>query len=812
MSLFGFSREDIARQLSDFAKKDLIANYPDGASVPPGFAEFTAGRQTGVDPELYLYYSDNSSGPIPAAQRLESDENPNDYKWECGVTELPQRVYKPRIRNDQQYGQVGQFVDAVRVKTVHDAGAGNYADGRAYVYNPWGRPIPANEIGICALIGGVLFALQRPPVRRVRFRLYTGFNDTGVATAKVLDAWGDDNLYYGEPITVTDPRKLFAHAVGETQLQDLHDQNPDMNDMLHAGGSVGYAVETYQIRPEDESNPFDCAAECDGICYPRWEVEQCTQQANKMVVHIDEYDAMPRGDEIDAPSLRVYPESYQYGFASQWPYVDYPTNLEVIAPETPSGTAEYRVTAHNSQRFSAMTGWAIVERVDYPSRLQNAENRCVPYTGGLGTRNTEWHIVAVERPIARWICAVWNQSNTTWSYDGSWFEGEEPSAYFQDPNETGENINDHISTHPCLPIDCLKNGSKAFCFWDPNDQKYYAFATESAMYGKAVNYEVVGKKDSQNHQLMEFASGCCLTYKTNQHIKVFGHNESCEASTQSHVICPEFVDLPVVTSVSRPTDSIGCNEDYLNVTKAVAKVCSVEADDPEVVEICCEPCGCCCTDDGPIEGVTQSECAEMGGTFLEGQACPPCSDCQDCPTQFEFQGFELSWSNVPDAQGNQFNGEMVNFSLGAAAGCCVNFTATLTSQNPQINPQVVTGTLCMSTADGNCPQAAFQVNVTWSQATYANVDLPTVLCGGQLTDCIDTFGKSSSGVVPDLPNQTAGTWDEVDVVTGYCTCDDSAGDNQGGGGGGGGGGGEGGGGGGEGDPNEGGEDPNQGGP
>ncbi len=71
MSLYGFSRKDIAQQLSEFAKKDLIANYPTKPASAPGLSEFKDGAQTARDPELYMFRAANG---IPAAEEVPARE------------------------------------------------------------------------------------------------------------------------------------------------------------------------------------------------------------------------------------------------------------------------------------------------------------------------------------------------------------------------------------------------------------------------------------------------------------------------------------------------------------------------------------------------------------------------------------------------------------------------------------------------------------------------------------------------------------------------------------------------------------------
>lgn len=788
MSFFGFSREDIARQLSDLAKKDLIPNYPNASPNVDGLSEFAAGRQGARDPEVYLYYSDFQ---IPAAVGpiVEFSDN---KKWQAGSTSVPQKLLKPRMRPNPattpnpSFGVNGQDVDINQIFTVEDGASGNlYGTATGFVYNPWSKPIPPGEIGVAVLIGGVLFAMQRPPTRRIRFRLYTDFDDKGFALATVLDEWntsqvddyiqGSTNICYGSMVTVTDPRKLFAHAIGESSLASIHGQNLNNNDMLHAGGSVGYAVETYQIADCDSSNPFSCITDCPTvldkkICYPRFEVEQCTQTVNKMKVFIDKKENQPKGsDEVETLNVKVIPN---ISFVSHWPYVDIPDDLDYAEEE---GQTVYRIECRNPHRFTANKGWAVIEKVDSPSRVQNAANRCVPYAP-MGSRDKEWHIVDVELPIARYICVTYSitgqgsQTQESWQYANTFFEGSDPTGYFQ-PDET---IDDHIETVPCLSIDCLKDGSSGLAFWDPNAQKYYVFSTDSALYGRAKNFEVVGENgETPSGNLIEYGSDCSLQYKVAQYIKAFGdNNPGCPTNVTTRIANPNLTPVEVVSDVTRSyvcdvdgtiDPSIG-DESACTAEGGIWKlseelcfdykqiyVCKEEEAEDECINICCDD-----APDPPPEPY-----------------CFYCDECQPENAQVEFHNFGLAWTAVDDGNGNIFDGGIdslsVVFSQSLSGDCCARLEVTLQSDNPAIADQPVSANVCIEAAGQDCPSSSKQVTFTWSQNSYAGVTLPTTMCGGMMIGCVGDYGISGGqGVVPNLPNPTSGFWDEASISVRGC--------------------------------------------
>jgi hypothetical protein len=101
--------------------------------------------------------------------------------------------------------------------------------------------------------------------------------------------------------------------------------------------------------------------------------------------------------------------------------------------------------------------------------------------------------------------------------------------------------------------------------------------------------------------------------------------------------------------------------------------------------------------------------------------------------------------------------------------CCAQLTVTLESDDPAIPDQQVTATVCLNFATGNCPNAMFELDITWSQATYAGITLPTTLCGGLSSGCAGDYGYAGgSGVYPQNP-ATGASWGEADISVASCT-------------------------------------------
>jgi hypothetical protein len=459
-----------------------------------------------------------------------------------------------------------------------------------------------------------------------------------------------------------------------------------------------------------------------------------------MRVEIDRYSSFPQGiSSAETKDLLVNP---QESFASQWPYVDYPTNL-IVSGEAPN--VEYRLRCLNPHRFSAKLGWAIIERVDYPS------------------------LVDVENPIARYICANYTSSGS-WTYAGSYFEGEDPQPYFVDSENPSSHIDDHIETVSCLTIDCLNPGEYGVAFWDPNNQKYYVFSTVSALYGRATDYELVGQRDGGAETLIQYAQNCALEYKVRSPVKVFGdHPSQCPATTETRTTNPTLTGVDVLTNVTRAnvcevggtvdptiTDESACTAAG-GTWKPSEEICF----DKKVVFVC---------DDEDTEDVCVNVCCDDGPTPPAPDYCFACENCFE--SQVKFTGFTLAWVGVDDGTGTAADGRALNISFdqSLSGDCCARLTCTLESDNVAIAPQVVTADVCIDVAGGaDCPSSTFKVTFSWSQATYAGVTLPTVMCGGTLVGCVGDYGLSGgAGIVPSLPNPTSGFWDEGSISVAGC--------------------------------------------
>ncbi len=616
----------------------------------------------------------------------------------------------------------------------------------------------AGDAGFCVHTGNYFDAIEAAattggePTPRFRFRLKTDFDDTGVATAYVLDVFGSVTNPDGSPVelgdilTVHDPRKCFAHAVGADSLATIQaESDPFFPD----GGSIGYAVKTLQLK----ANPNDP----DDEQYPRWEVEQCTQTVQRMKVKIDSLSDATGGNTTQptgelgesAKTLFFYAED---AILSRWPDVDY-------APEwIPSTETDWNweIQCENPHRFSAQDGWAIIERVVAKSRVEDATNVDTPYSANVQDA-VEWHIIDVENPIARWLQVQW--SGGSWRVADAFAEGENPGANYR--FNDAEPVSTHIRDAPGLTTGCLDDGELGWAFWDPNEQYYNVVATDSALLGAPVGIApIIG---------VDF-NGCDLNYTKLQGVKVFGGKEDCEFVNVPGTTSPDLVPVPVVTGITidpeHPTE--------VCFSTGTVYVCSGSSDPvPTCIDVC-DPCyppetGCCEYPPGTYtDGITFDVCQAQGGDWTPGE-CPTDPDCPICDlcdtpgggVYINLQQFEFA------AGGTVAQGGVFTVQTTVQSGSC---TATATGFFTPLGGGAQTPASCEMTlvADALSP-SGYAIECVWSPSQIYGCTLDASLFGSfaGIDPCADTYGLASGGVDP--PNPPEGNfWTDYQVDTNPC--------------------------------------------
>lgn len=620
---------------------------------------------------------------------------------------------------------------------------------------------------------------------RVRFRLLDGFNDTGTANALVLNTYGTTNVSPGDTVTVCDTQKQFAKAIGANDVSVVP------STVFPCGGSIGFAVETTEILGSctiegscsdgftaanctASNGSFNAGKNCDDSDIApevRWEVEQCSQTLNKMLVSVyinDSTHSQPTG-EIGEGKVTLYFNDHE-SFLSRWPNVDYDTAIE----NNFDGTIpyNYKIEADNDGHFSAINGSLVsIQAAPKKQRILDGCNVDTPYT----TQNPEsdrWQIEEVHSPIARYIKCSWRGLDPTdpdhdeWEYD-HYYEGDDPEFYFIAPDE----VSKHIETLPGFEQTCLKEGEKGFAFWDMNDQTYKVFATRSAMYGTGTSFEMVGQPTAEEDEILAF-SGCDLNFKVSKPWFVFGDGKDCESDYEFESTSPALLPVDNIYNVTRVGDQL--HFDYNTVY-----VCAFDPGGIKPVEICCDDeTGCCREYDGTYTpDQTQEDCTNRGGQYLgDGSECPDppdclveCSECTNGGAAFNLDG--LSWSGQQTGSGQAGHADISTQQWTAIEDCCAELEVVLESDDPNVNPVTATAQVCI-VQPNNCTQPMMlELELSWQPATFDGVTLPTVLGAGQVTGCGGTYGLTGGCIVPDQPdpNTPSGTWDECDITVTDCT-------------------------------------------
>jgi len=635
-----------------------------------------------------------------------------------------------------------------------------------------------HTIEICQ--GGGSGAVDNP---RIRFRLQVGFKDTGEATAVVLNTYGTTTVSPGDIVTVTDTQKQFAQAIGSSEV------TIPSSTVFPCGGSLGFAVETERVVGKceiegvctDNVTPLDCSAAsgtftayktCAGgdlTPVKRWEVENCSQTVNRMLVYVYRNPAthsQPTGEDGEGPVTLYFNDAES--FLSRYPNVDYDLGIEVNTDG--AVPYNYKIQADNDGRFSAIQGSMVtIQAVPRRQRLEDGCNDSTPYTA-QDYEEHRWQIEEVHSPLARWIRVKWYGDITEWQHEvGEFKEGENPQFYFEDA------LDDHIQTLSGLDQTCLKLLEPAWAFWDPNEQKYNVAITRSALYGTATPLEMVGKKTTELGELLEF-DGCDLDYKKAKPWFVFGDGDGCESETTDETATADLVAVQNIYDVSR----VG---DYLHFAYNTIYVCKTDPGGVDTEYICCveTPTGCCENYDGTYSpGVTQTDCENPPsgappGTYLgDGSECPDeclieCYECSNGGAKFSLDG--LSWSGQQTGSGQSGGADISTAVWSAGSGdCCAQLAVTLESDDPSVSPVAATAQVCIIQPI-NCMSAMLELELTWSPSTFDGVTLPTSLGAGTVSGCSGTYGLSGGCIVPDRPdpNTPSGSWDECDIAVTDCT-------------------------------------------
>ena len=660
-------------------------------------------------------------------------------------------------------------------------------------------PLDDETVGYCMFAQGEFHLVEicqggSGVGNRIRFRLKTGFEDTGQADAIVLNTYGATSVSAGDIVTVNDTQKQFAHAIGIDQITMMQ------SSVFPCGGSIGFAVMTEKTigactiegtctdnvtagNCTAENGTFNALKNCadeDITPVKQWEVESCSQTVNRMRVYVYRHQAthsQPTGETNEGAVTLFFNNSES--ILSRFPNVDY--DLGILDNSDANVPYDYKIEAHNDGRFSAIQGSLVtIQATPEMQRLQDGCNDSTPYPAQSFMEH-RWQIEEVHSPLARWIAVKWKkpegdpEASPAWEYDNNFLEGDDPLLYF----ENGiTDLNAALKTLPGLDQTCLKLDEPGWAFWDPNEQEYNVAVTKSAMYGTATTLDILGKKPTEDGELLEF-DDCDLKYKQTTPWFVFGDGDECPAETTDKTATADLVPVQNIYDVSR----VG---DYLHFSYNTIYVCKTDPGGVDTEYVCCpdEQTGCCENYDGTYTpDQTQADCENAGGTYLgDGSDCPePPSDCLECVHCSECAGVILTNPGLKTGASNQANFQESTFvatNCEMTSGCTLTCTGTWTN-DAGLPPVAATVTFELKTdANGDC---YVELSATPANVNGFDVDGWKLFPTGLGTCCEDGYGESAGGPAnqPTAGQGNDQQWDELEV---HAECCEPEGGGPGGGG------------------------------
>lgn len=437
----------------------------------------------------------------------------------------------------------------VGLATPITQGTNHYPSGNpagAKVWNITDTAIEGGKFILAVRHGAAWVALADPSSSEstVRFRLKSGFhldaNDlltadyTGKSSAQVVQT----SAAAGSLITVYDPNRMFEHSVGSDEQG------------VSWGGSIGSATKyDYPI----------------GSIYI---VNECTQMINRYKCTVGAGE-LHGSDSADTHSLTIASAE------SVWPYVD-------ADPSISAGTS---VIAVNRKMLTANSGGVWIERRQKSSIEKTPINYTVPYADTSSTES-EWVIVEVERPVARWIRVIYTSSS--WAYNDEEFEGYAPSGWGSIDVDipAGTELMGGVGT-----TSCLSNGTIGWAALDNTGSsagtlKYVVIMTSAALAGVPREAALVGT-DAPScsappaENLVE-VDGCSVKYKRLGKTYLFGDWDKTASGSCCNL--DEYVDpieVPFVNWIDQDVVETlaydGTTGIQIDGTRKSIKVCSSTA-------------------------------------------------------------------------------------------------------------------------------------------------------------------------------------------------------------------------------------------
>ena len=628
-------RRDLPPSGMDPVRTGRYATVPVGGSGPYAM----------IDPVNPTQLTNLYSGEF---RQLESFADPEAHS----VLDLQdsQRIYTFTVSEERDdIGAYGQFQAEVK-----DISGATFTTNQVTIHDPIGfsanmRP---GDTGTCKLVGDKWFVIGQQGLDTVliKFRI-DGIADTRIYAATIEYITG----------RVLDPEIGGAWGVADSaNVYDIENQFT-----MATPGATGWAVWVVQEAPNPDDPPIE-----------RWEMISCTLPIEEIEVETDECMYKTNSDtwygtftwNNETPTT-----NWNRGTGTNVDF-DFHDSAFTSLPNN-----KWRLDFENPYGLDCVAGSKVrVRRVadkqpTYISLPADTES----YTYGGYQTNVRWEAVSVTKPIARWICVLW---------DGQEFEIYGPPGYWEgeDPRECD---GQPIVRKGCLDVDldCVEPLSKFICCWNPEDEVYHIVSSISGVLGNPVTKKVPTGEPTVSTDPEDCEAGnYCFEWPVTNML-----SWTCDDNKDEDEPEPD----PIKQCING-ADFFHC----VDLCQYICTYCESYADDPEcddppcleyclwewdgianweqVEDNCTDEPDCQCPGEPNFDGTILGQQVEVPCEKVpEFTDCPNCTDCD--PNQrmlISTLNFNHSTSSVNNPIGGLIDGE------GAIAAYSQNGAATPRSQ------------------------------------------------------------------------------------------------------------------------------------
>lgn len=612
-------RRDLPPDGIDPARTGRYATVPVGGNGPYAM----------VDPNNPTQLTNLHSGEF---RQLDSFADPESHS----VLDLQdsQRIYTFTISDERD--NTDQFQAEVK-----DISGATFTTQQVTIHDPIGfsynmRP---GDTGTCKLVGDKWFVIGQQGLDTVLIK----FRIDGIAGVRVYGA-------HIEYITgrVVDPITETLFGVNDSvSVYDIENQFT-----MAAPGATGWAAWVVREAPDPNDPPVQ-----------RWEMITCTLPIEEIEVETEEcmyktdrdtwYGTFTWDDETQTTG-------WNRGTGTNVDFDFYDISLTHLS------NGKWRLDFDNPYGLDCIGGSKVrVRRVaDKQPTYNSLPNDTPSQTYGGYQTNVRWEVVAVTKPIARWICVIW---------DGQEFEIYGPPGYWEgeDPRECE---GQPIVRKGCLDVDldCVQPLSKFICCWNPEDEVYHIVSSISGVLGNPVTKTVPTGEPTISTDPEDCEAGnYCFEWPVTNML-----SWTCDDNKDKDEPEPD----PIRQCING-ADFFNC----VNLCEYICTYCEAFATDPECDDPpCLENCiyvwdGTAwnqvednCTDDPDCQcpGEPSFDGTELGQ--LEPVPCEPvppftdCPNCADCEPNQRMLVSTLNFNHSTSTVNNAIGGLQLNEGAIAA--------------------------------------------------------------------------------------------------------------------------------------------------